>query len=381
MTELHVRRLVVISDFQDGDWADTEAPAVEWFTHEWLAETRGGAPVAANASSVEVEGGYLERLPLAALSTGLVDCIEIWTHWRGDRPPLIPPYVSPHIVRRSFRLNGKAIPFSSNDMLGHINAFGAPTILCVWGLGVAEEILCACHKSFKIYNSIDAPPLRVPPAVSRHFDLILTGAEWQSDAVLLRHPQMQTAVMPIGPEFASEITFHPMDVSKIYDIIYVAAAQAYKRHDILFEALRTLPRTIRTLCVCGYGELIDDLRRMAGEHQLNIDFVGPPGVSYSEVNRMMNQARMGVVCGIDDGAPAVLTEYMLAGIPVLANSELKCGLQYILPTTGRTASADEFAFAISGMLDSLDTFSPRDVALSRWTWRHSIGKLRSILEK
>ena len=48
---------------------------------------------------------------------------------------------------------------------------------------------------------------------------------------------MLTAVMPIGPEFASPDTFFPLGLEKIYDVIYVAAAQAYKRHDILFDAL------------------------------------------------------------------------------------------------------------------------------------------------
>ena len=41
----------------------------------------------------------------------------------------------------------------------------------------------------------------------------------------------------------------------------------------------------------------------------------------------MNRARIGVVCGEEDGAPAILTEYMLAGLPVLANARLRCGLR------------------------------------------------------
>ncbi|RYE54710.1 MAG: glycosyl transferase family 1, partial [Hyphomicrobiales bacterium] len=61
-------------------------------------------------------------------------------------------------------------------MLDFIHRHGAPRILCVWGLGVSEAILKACSDSVIIYNSIDAPALRVPPEVSRHFDLVLTGA-------------------------------------------------------------------------------------------------------------------------------------------------------------------------------------------------------------
>jgi glycosyltransferase involved in cell wall biosynthesis len=330
--------------------------------------------------NVEVVGGYIEWLPLAALKGGLADRAEIWTHSRGASPKMHRPDGSPFLTRRSFQMNGPEAPFASNDMLGHIEAFGPPSILCVWGLGVSEDILLACPDSFKIYNSIDAPALRVPSEVSRHFDLILTGAAWQSEAVRDLYPDKPIAVMPIGPEFASEVTFRPLGLEKIYDVIYVAAAQAYKRHDILFNALSQLPRSLRALCVCGYGEMMEALRRHAGALGIDVAFIDPPGVPFAEVNRLMNQARIGVVCGVDDGAPAILTEYMLAGIPVLANSELSCGLQYITPKTGRAASADEFHAGIRDMLGGLQSFDPRQVVLDNWTWPHSLRTLKSLIE-
>jgi glycosyltransferase involved in cell wall biosynthesis len=374
-------RIAVVSDFQDGNWTDQEIPSASWFRNQWLAGSRGNAPFALNSTeAIEVRGGYLERLPLAVLKAGLVQCAEIWSHWRGNTPPSSSMGFSPLLTRRAFRLNGLDPPFASNDMLGHIEAYGPPKILCVWGLGVDEDIMASCRDSIKIYNSIDAPALRVPFHVSRHFDLILTGAQWQSDVVLSRHPHVQTAIMPIGPEFASDLTFTPLNLPKTYDVIYVAAAQPYKRHDILFAALERLPRSIRALCVCGYGEMIEDLHRQVTELGINVDFVDPPGVSFDEVNRLMNQARLGVVCGIDDGAPAILTEYMLAGIPVLANSRLTCGLQYITPLTGRTATAEYFDIGIREMLDNLDQFTPRDVVLANWSWAHSVRKLERIIK-
>ncbi|KQT54895.1 glycosyl transferase family 1 [Aureimonas sp. Leaf454] len=264
-------------------------------------------------------------------------------------------------------------------MLGFLQVHGAPHILVVLGLGIDETILKACARSFKIYNSIDAPALRVPPEVSRHFDLVLTGAEWQSEAVRARHPGMATEIMPIGPEFADPETFRPLGVGKDYDVIYVAAAQPYKRHDILFDALARLPRTVRALCVFGYGEMADDLRRDAADRGLSVDFVGPPGVSFEEVNALMNRARIGVVCGVDDGAPAILTEYMLAGLPVLANEGLRCGLQFISPRTGRTATAEGFADGIADVLAHLDRYDPRAAAMEQWIWPRTVARFtRSI---
>ncbi|MCD7111761.1 glycosyltransferase [Rhizobium sp. DKSPLA3] len=374
------RRIVVISDFQDGQPDDAPLQTVKEAHAAWASGRRGSPPEeVADRDRIAVDGGYIERLPLACLKAGLAESAEIWTHWRGCQPPETRPGPSPHLKRRVFRMNGPDAPFASNDMLGHIAAFGAPHILCVWGLGVSEDILLACRDSFKIYNSIDAPALRIPPDVSRHFDLILTGAPWQSDAVRERHPDMPTAILPIGPEFASDTTFHPLDVAKTYDIIYVAAAQGYKRHDILFDAMAKLPRTLRALCVCGYGELTDTFRAQIADRGISVDIIEPPGVPFEEVNRLMNTARIGVVCGVDDGAPAILTEYMLAGLPVLANSALSCGRQFITPQTGRTASAEDFHLVMSEMLETLASFSPRAVVQANWTWPHAIRKLESLM--
>lgn len=372
------RRLVVISDFCDGLAPLDADHSVEVYAQAWRSGQRGPKPSAPSAEPPDVVGGYLERLPLASINQGLCDSAEIWSFWAHDEPPPIPQGDFP-LIRRSFRADPTIRPFVSNDLLGHIEAFGPPEIVCVWGLGVDEAIMRACSGSVKIYNSIDAPALRIPESVSRHFDLVLTGAEWQSQAVDARHPGMATAIMPIGPEFASPDTFFPLGQDKVYDVIYVAAAQGYKRHDILFDAMAKLPRSIRALCVCGYGELGEALRARVRQLGIDVDFVGPPGVPFAEVNRLMNLARIGVVCGVDDGAPAILTEYQLAGLPVLANAELSCGLQFITPETGCTAHADAFHLVLMDMLASLDRFRPRETAIPLWGWQATAPRLASLV--
>lgn len=88
-------------------------------------------------------------LPLFLHQSGACRCREIWTHWRGDHPQDVDTRGAPFLLQRSFRMNGPEPPFASNDMLGHIPAFGARDILCVWDLGVSEEILEACRTSYK----------------------------------------------------------------------------------------------------------------------------------------------------------------------------------------------------------------------------------------
>ncbi len=334
----------------------------------------------------EVTGGYLERLPLAAVAAGMVDHAEIWSFagrdGESDRdrglPDGTPDSDHPGLVRRVFRADGPA-PYASSEAVDFIRAVGAPDILCVWGLGVDGGLLDACASSLKIYNSIDAPALRIPDDLAARFDLFLTGADWQSQDIQARVPGARTLVLPIGPAFASGRTFFPTGADKDRDVVYVACAQPYKRHDILFDAMARRPGT-RGLLVVGYGHQADEFRDHAAREGLDLEIVGPPGIPHAEVNRQINRARVGVVCGVDDGAPAILTEYQLAGLPVLANARLSCGLQFVTPETGLAAhEGADFAEALDLLLRDHAHYDPRPVALERWGWRPSIAVLSEKL--
>lgn len=122
------------------------------------------------------------------------------------------------------------------------------------------------------------------------------------------------------------------------------------------------------------------LRDEAAQRGLDVAFVGPPGVALAEVNQLLNRAGIGVVCGVDDGAPAILTEYMLAGPPVLANSALRCDLQFITPQTGLAVPAERFHEEIEELLAEAPTINPRAAVMERWTSDHTILKLAGLIE-
>ncbi|WP_220495374.1 glycosyltransferase [Paracoccus sp. MC1862] len=345
----------------------------------------GALPPLADRAEVRVTGGYLERLPLAAVASGLVDAAEIWSfagrNGESDadcnRPCGTPDPARPGLTRRVFRADGPS-PYGSAEALAHVAAHGAPDILCVWGLGVDAALMEACAGAVTIYNSIDAPALRLPDDIARRFDLFLTGAEWQSDEIRARIPGARCLMLPIGPEFASGDTFHPTGAPKDRDVVYVACTQPYKRHDILFDALERRPGT-SVLLVVGYGHMTEELRADAARRGLDVEIVGP--LPHDEVNRQINRARIGVVCGQHDGAPAILTEYQLAGLPVLANADLVCGLQYITPETGLAAAPGaEFAAAMARLIERHVDYDPRPHALANWGWQASIVRLKAGID-
>ena len=381
-----LRSIVVISDRMEG-WPPREGMLpFEHHAQRWAALAEADQPWreladAERSAPVAVAGGYLERLPLSLIAAGAYDRAEVWHHYDAADGEAPFRRANPRLAYRAFHADTREAPIASADMRAFVEAFGAPHLLLVYGLGVDEALLELCANSVIIYNSIDAPPLRVPAEVSRHFDLVITGEEWQSREVAYRHPDMPTLVLPVGPEFACGEQFRPLDIEKSYDLVYVAAAQPYKRHDLLFDAIERSPRPLRALCVFGYGELADHYREDVARRGLDIDFVGPPGVPFEEVNRLVNHARIGVIAGYDDGAPAIITEYMLAGLPVLANAGLVCGRQYVTPRSGRCAVPADWPRVIAEMLDDLDRFDPRAEALARCHWRRSAGMLLDRIAK
>ena len=381
-----ISRIVAISDFCSKTPPDPFTAAPSPFEAYWRAAAAIQTPPRPPAG---VHGGYLERLPLACVAGGLCEQAELWTFAGTDDPGVYDSLTDPAriihdesgLIRRRFRADPHAAPYASQDILAHVRMFGAPDILCIWGLGVDAAVMDACADSITVYNSIDAPAVRIPDTLLRRFNIVLTGAEWQSREVREKAPDALIASMPIGPEFASPETFFPLPLAKDYDLIYVAAAQPYKRHRVLFDALEKLPRTVRALCIFGYGELAGEYRDHCAQRGLNVDFIGPPGISFADVNVCMNRARIGLVCGRDDGAPAILTEYMLAGLPVIANADLACGRQFITPETGVLAREEDFHNAIASMLARAPAPDPRPHALKHWAWPGTVKRFRALIEQ
>ena len=162
--------MVVVSDRID--WHRHAPVPDDGGSADWHAAAAGQRPwPGAGAGMPEVVGGYLERLPLACIAAGLVEQAEVWHHQRfGPRVPVAK--TGPHLGYRAFLLDEATPPFTNADMLAFVQVFGAPHLLVVYGLGVSAALLDACANSFIIYNSIDAPTLRVPPEVSARFDLV-----------------------------------------------------------------------------------------------------------------------------------------------------------------------------------------------------------------
>jgi hypothetical protein len=373
-------RLVVLSDGRTPLPDEPSGHGPNGFPSLWRDRALAGRAPAqpAEAPSIVV-GPPAERFALAALRAGLCDAAEIWT-LAGAGAPYdggVKSAAGAGLVRRRLRGQGAS---PSADALSCVDIHGVPELLLVLDPRVDETLLVRCRDSLRIYAcGAETPPL-VPTRIARHIDLFLAADERQAEALRGLHPRVPAAALSLETEFAATESFFPTGAPKDFDVICIAPAEDDARHDILFDAFAKLPPGLRGLCVFAEGALADLLRDQIERRRLDITCIGPPGVAPSVLNALMNRARIGVVCRERAGAPAALTEQMLAGLPVLANAEFGRGLRHIRPETGAVAAPARFHEGILDLLARAPTLAPREVAAARWGWRASTARLAELLE-
>ena len=112
---------------------------------------------------------------------------------------------------------------------------------------------------------------------------------------------------------------------------------------------------------------------------INAHFTGE--VSKEDVNRYVNQSRIGDMCSERDAVPRALLECMAAGVPVLVNADLRAGTRYVGPKAGLVRSPEEFHLGIAEMLDNIGRFSPREHLLEHFSRDKTVVKFVGLLEQ
>lgn len=381
---LPMRRLVVVSHGRTPLPAEPSPHGPNGFPSLWRDRALAGRALAEPAEApFVVAGSAEERVALAALRAGICDAAEIWTFAHATaaaahEPGGVKPAPGGGLVRRRLRADA---PHATAEALGCVDIHGVPEVLLALGACVDEALLVRCRDSIRIHAcGAEAPPF-VPARAARHIDLFLAADEGQAEELRRIHPGVLAAVLSLETEFAATESFFPTGAAKDFDVICIAPAEDAARHDILFDAFAKLPPRLRGLCVFAQGGLADLLRDQIDRRWLDITCIGPPGIAPPVLNALMNRARIGVVCSEREGAPALLTEQMLAGLPVLANARLGRGLRHIRPATGAVAAPEGFHEGILDLLARAPTLAPRDVAAARWGWRASAARLAELLDE
>jgi glycosyltransferase involved in cell wall biosynthesis len=175
--------------------------------------------------------------------------------------------------------------------------------------------------------------------------------------------------------------FFPLQVAKRYDVCYVARLHPRKNHEALFSALGKLRERRLSAVLIGTNE--NDCQKylepMAVEAGVEATFTGhvPP----EQVNRLINESRIGVICDRYDAVPRAMLEYMAADVPVLVNAEMLAGIRYVGPKAGLLIAPSRFHEGIGELLDRLDSFRPREHLLEHYSNDQVTGRFWGIVQE
>ena len=178
--------------------------------------------------------------------------------------------------------------------------------------------------------------------------------------------------------FAPRSTASP----KEFDAVMVSAWAGFKRHHVLFQALRRLhPRRLKVALV-GYplDRTADDIRSMMREYGVAEQCTLFESLPPDDVVDVLNRSKSYVLLSAQEGTNKALTEALFCDVPAIVyRHHVGCDLKTINSQTGILADDKELAEALVWISERYRDFQPRQWALAHTGFRYATGVLSDHL--
>ncbi len=146
------------------------------------------------------------------------------------------------------------------------------------------------------------------------------------------------------------------------DILMVAAWPSLKRHWLLFEALRDMPKNLRVVLVGrnGVGRTEREIREEARSFGVRQDIELHTNLEIDEVYALQCNARISTIFTKREGSCVAVPESLFAGSPVAMMEEAYIGSKaYINERTGTLVRRRGLARQLQKFLEESEKFTPR----------------------
>jgi len=179
--------------------------------------------------------------------------------------------------------------------------------------------------------------------------------------------------------------FYPLkNEEKKYDAIMVAKWKLFKRHHILFRALRKIRSSSYKVALVGIQL---PSHRKEAELLINAYGVGDKislfgFLSQNEVNRILNQSKVNLMLSLQEGSNKILFEGFFAGVPGLALKN-NVGIQkdYFTPQTGKLIDENDLSSELLYFKECWSEFNPRPWAEANIAPEITTAKLNKLLKE
>jgi glycosyltransferase involved in cell wall biosynthesis len=182
----------------------------------------------------------------------------------------------------------------------------------------------------------------------------------------------------VNPDFYSPRAATARDI----DMLMVANFSPFKRHGLLFRALRDMRRDLRVVLI-GIpvpGRGADELRREARASGALQDLEILSNVPIETVTEYQCRAKTSVVFSRREGSCVAVTESLFADTPVGIMKDAHIGAKaYINAGTGILLTEARLARQLEQFVEASSSYRPREWALAHITCRHASTALNRIL--
>jgi glycosyltransferase involved in cell wall biosynthesis len=187
-----------------------------------------------------------------------------------------------------------------------------------------------------------------------HYDLVYTQKIC---------PDLKCILIPNGIDVSKFEVLENKNHKKI--IICVAALVEDKRHEILFNAMRLLPKNIQLVCI-GSGPLENRLKSHPLVFEGRVIF---KSVSYEEMPYYYSQSNVFTLASLDEAFGIVFIEAMASGLPIVAHNGPR--QKFVIGENGifcNTSDPEMYAKALMTALNRNKSLNVRNEAIARYSW-------------
>jgi len=219
-------------------------------------------------------------------------------------------------------------------------------------------------------------------------DPVFVGSIEPRDTEFIRRLCTNLVAAPFSSNtWVDDRIFRPLpEVVKDADLIMLAGWAPYKRHHAFFRGLSRLRqrRVQPKVILAGYpiGLKKEDILRKADLYGVGDLLEIHEWASPTEVNRLLNRAKVNVLWSRREGVNRAIIEGMLAGTPCLVREGLNYGYRYphINSQTGRFSTEKDLANNLFEMIENHSKFSPREWVLANMSCLRTAHLLNEIIK-
>jgi glycosyltransferase involved in cell wall biosynthesis len=166
------------------------------------------------------------------------------------------------------------------------------------------------------------------------------------------------------------------------DILMVANWLPFKRHWLLFQALRRMRRDLRVVLVgfAAPGRTEDDVRAEARAFGVRQEIELLSKRNIDQVSALQCDARLSIVCSRREGSCVAPAESLFADTPIALMEDAHIGVTaHVNAQTGMLLAPARMGYQIAEMLEERERFSPRAWAIEHISCHSSSTRLNAQL--